>query len=136
MRLTAVSTWQRYLLFQVPGWIITGVILLGLWNWQYLPGWLAVICLVGWVLKDLTLYPLLRRGYELPAKNGVRALVGTRGVARDDLAPHGYVRVRGELWSAVVSPADRVINSGTEVEIVDAEGMKVFVRAVNTDQKR
>jgi len=33
-----VSTWQRYILFQIPGWIITGLIIISLWNWRYLPG--------------------------------------------------------------------------------------------------
>jgi membrane-bound ClpP family serine protease len=51
-------------------------------------------------------------------------------VAEENLAPQGYIRVRGELWRAVATPADQVVNAGTEVEIVSADGMRVFVRAI------
>jgi membrane-bound serine protease (ClpP class) len=84
----------------------------------------------GWLVKDLLLYRFVRRAYE-PDLTGVAKLVGDRGVAEVDLAPSGYIRVRGELWRAIVSPADNVVKSGTEVEIVSAEGMEVFVRAID-----
>lgn len=121
-----MSTWQRYILFQIPGWIITGLIIISLWNWRYLPGWIAVLGFIGWVFKDLLMYPLLRLAYE-NVKPGSQALVGTRGVAQDRLDPRGYVRVRGELWNAIANPIDQVIIAGTEVEIVSAEGMQVIV---------
>lgn len=119
----------KYLLFQIPGWIITAIVLLMLLHWEFIPKWLAVLCFVAWLLKDLLLYPFLRRAYE-PGVTGSARLVGSRGVAEGDLAPTGYIRVRGELWRAVVSPADNVIRSGTEVEVVSADRMEVFVRAV------
>ena len=119
----------KYLLFQIPGWIITAIVLLMLSHWEFIPKWLAVLCFVAWLLKDLLLYPFLRRAYE-PGVTGSARLVGSRGVAEGDLAPTGYIRVRGELWRAVVSPADNVIRSGTEVEVVSADRMEVFVRAV------
>lgn len=119
----------KYLLFQIPGWIITAIVLLILLHWEFIPKWLAVLCFVAWLLKDLLLYPFLRRAYE-PGVTGSARLVGSRGVAEGDLAPTGYIRVRGELWRAVVSPADNVIRSGTEVEVVSADRMEVFVRAV------
>jgi membrane protein implicated in regulation of membrane protease activity len=124
-----VSPKIKYLLFQIPGWIITAIVLLILLHWEFIPKWLAVLCFVAWLLKDLLLYPFLRRAYE-PGVTGSARLVGSRGVAEGDLAPTGYIRVRGELWRAVVSPADNVIRSGTEVEVVSADRMEVFVRAV------
>jgi len=51
------------------------------------------------------------------------------------LSPKGFVRVQGELWSARALPAGEVIAAGTEVEIVSAEHMTVFVRTVVPDQK-
>ena len=126
-----MSAWQRYILFQIPGWIITGLVILGLCRWRYLSGWLAVLGFVGWVLKDLLMYPLLRRAYESDLKLGSQALVGMRGVAQDHLDPRGYVRVRGELWNAVANPIDQVIFAGTEVEIVSADGMQVIVAATH-----
>jgi membrane protein implicated in regulation of membrane protease activity len=122
-------------LFQIPGWIITATIFISLSHWQWIPKWLALICFVGWLLKDLLLYPFFRRAYE-PGVTGSARLVGARGVAEGDLAPNGYIRVRGELWRAVVSPADGVVRSGAEVEIVSAERMEVFVRAIDRALER
>ena len=110
--------------------MIAAIVLSGLWYWKILPQWLSVLCYIVWVLKDLLLYPLLRVAY-VPGKTGPEALVGTRGIAQGDLAPEGYVRVRGELWRAITHSQDQVISSGATVEILQTEGMKVRVRSVN-----
>lgn len=123
----AVSPPIKYLIFQVPGWVIVAVVLLLLVHRDVVSGWFAILGFCGWLLKDLLMYPLLRRAYE-PDVLGSARLVGCRGVAEGDLAPAGYVRVRGELWRAV---ADVVIKSGTEVEIVQAERMELFVRVLD-----
>lgn len=117
--------------FQIPGWIITGLIILGLYSWRYLPGWVAIFGFSGWILKDVLMYPLLRRAYESDVKPGSQALVGMRGVAQDHLDPRDYVRVRGELWNTVANPIDQVIFAGTEVEIVSADSMLVIVTATH-----
>jgi membrane protein implicated in regulation of membrane protease activity len=130
-----VSTPLKYLVFQIPGWMITAAILRSLWHWQLIPKWLAVLGFFAWVLKDLLLYPFLRPAYETDVKTGSAALIGARGVAEETLAPHGYIRVRGELWRAVATPADQVVNAGTEVEIVGADGMRVFVRPIAADSE-
>jgi membrane protein implicated in regulation of membrane protease activity len=130
-----MSTWQRYLLFQIPGWLIAAAILLGLSHWKLLPPWLGIVCFFAWVLKDVMLYPLLHRAYQTNVKTGSQALVGARGFAHDDLSPKGFVRVQGELWNARALPADQMIVAGTEVEIVSAERMTVFVRTVAPNRK-
>jgi membrane protein implicated in regulation of membrane protease activity len=106
-----------------------------LWHWQFIPKWLAGLGFLAWVLKDLLLYPFLRPAYETGVKTGSAALIGARGMAEENLAPQGYIRVRGELWRAVATPADQVVNAGTEVEIVSADGMRVFVRPIAADSE-
>jgi Membrane-bound serine protease (ClpP class) len=130
-----MSTWQRYLIFQIPGWLIAAAVLLALLHWEFLPPWLGVVGFFAWVLKDVMLYPLLHRAYQTNVKTGLQALVGARGFAHDDWSPKGFVRVQGELWSARALPAGQMIVAGTEVEIVSAEHMTVFVRTVVPDQK-
>ena len=130
-----MSTWQRYLIFQIPGWLIAAAVLLALLHWEFLPPWLGVVGFFAWVLKDVMLYPLLHRAYQTNVKTGLQALVGARGFAHDDLSPKGFVRVQGELWSARALPADQMIVAGTEVEIVSAEHMTVFVRTVVPESK-
>ena len=125
----------KYLLFQIPGWIIAAAVLTALVNWELLTKGIAVLCFFGWLLKDLLLYPFFRRAYE-PGVTGSARLVGSKGIAEGDLTPKGYIRVRGELWRAVASPADHVLRSGTEVEIIGAERMEVFVRALDSPLER
>jgi membrane protein implicated in regulation of membrane protease activity len=90
-----------------------------------------LIGFVVWILKDLILYRFVRHAYEDDKKFGSAALVGARGVAKGDLNPHGFVRVRGELWRATAVPESQVVTAGTAVEIVDAEGMELFVRPIS-----
>lgn len=125
----------KYLLFQIPGWIIAAAILTALVHWEFFTKGIAVLCFFGWLLKDLLLYPFFRRAYE-PGVTGSARLVGSKGIAEGDLTPKGYIRVRGELWRAVASPADHVLRSGTEVEIIGAERMEVFVRALDSPLER
>jgi len=123
-----VSTWQRYLLFQIPGWLLAAAAGLALWRWEFLPPWLCAAGFGAWVLKDLALYPLLRRGYEAAGASGAESLIGARGFAQQELAPTGFVRVRGELWNASALPAERAIAADAEVEVIGAQRMTVIVR--------
>lgn len=126
-----MSTWLRYLLFQIPGWLLAAGVGLALWRWEFLSAPLCVAGFIVWVLKDLALYPLLRRVYEIDRRTGAQALIGTRGFAQGDLAPAGFVRVRGELWSATALLPKGTISAGTEIEIVGAERMTVIVRPLD-----
>jgi len=123
-----VPTWTKYLLLQIPGGLVTATVLTALWHWQLLPVWLVLLSFLAWVAKDLLLFPLLRRAYEDGAATDSTALIGSRGVAQEELNPTGYVRVRGELWRAVTVPADRAVARGTEVEILSAHRMTIFVQ--------
>ena len=93
----------------------------------------AAICFAAWVLKDWILYPWLRIAYEVSNRTGSKALIGCKGVTESHLAPEGFVRVRGELWRAVATPCDLKISTGIKVEIIDADGMKIFVRPIGDD---
>jgi membrane protein implicated in regulation of membrane protease activity len=123
-----MPTLLRYLFFQVPGWTLGAVVALVLVRWNVIPSWVAILGFCGLLLKDLAFYPLLRSAYEGPVKTGSEALVGKKGTTQGDLAPEGYVRINLELWRAVADSGTTVIASGTEVEVVAAQGMKLIVR--------
>jgi membrane-bound serine protease (ClpP class) len=124
-----MPTFLRYLIFQIPGWAVGAVVGVGLVHWNVIPNWLAVLGFFGLVLKDLAFYPLLRSAYETKVKSGSEALVGKKGIAQGNLSPEGYIRINLELWRAVADSGGPEIASGTEVEVVRAEGMKLIVRA-------
>ena len=124
-----MSTFTRYLLFQLPGWVLAAIILAGLRYGVGMPSWAALGLFFLWVIKDLVMYPLLRTAYESGAKTGSEQLIGARGIAQDELAPHGYIRVRGELWRAEANPIDTAIPAGSRVKVVAAKGMTLTVKA-------
>ena len=117
----------KYLLFQVPGWILAVLLLAGLHVWIDLPVWAAIGLFSLWVLKDLVFYPLLKVAYESSEKVGVDQLIGLRGVATENLDPRGYVHVRGELWRAETGSGKGPISSGSPVKVVGVDGMTLIV---------
>jgi membrane-bound ClpP family serine protease len=112
---------------------MAALVLLVLRHNQMISSFGAAICFGAWVLKDWILYPWLRSAYEVSNRTGSKALIGCKGVTESHLAPEGFVRVRGELWRAVATPSDLKISTGIKVEIVDADGMKMFVRPLSDD---
>ena len=57
-------------------------------------------------------------------------LVGSRGMTSTQLTPSGKARVEGHLLDVIADC--EVIERGTEIEIVEVHGNRVFVRAVDT----
>jgi membrane-bound serine protease (ClpP class) len=65
-----------------------------------------------------------------PAAAGAEVLIGSRGEAREELAPEGLVFVRGALWRAVASSGP--IPVGSEVQVVGRKGLQLEVVAGET----
>lgn len=122
-----MSVFGRYVLLQVPGWLLAAVILYALEKRFDLPAWTVVGVMAVLVLKDFLLYPFLRRAYETRVKSGTEALVGLTGVAREKLDPAGYVELRGELWLAEAVPQARPIAPNERVRVVSADGLRLHV---------
>jgi membrane protein implicated in regulation of membrane protease activity len=125
----SMPTFVRYLLFQIPQWLLLGLFLWLLIDRSWLPVWTASGFLAVWLVKDLAFYPMVRSAYERNAKTGSEGLVGAKGVAYERLAPRGYIRVNGELWKAEAKPDDRPIPQGTVVRIAGAHGLTLIVEA-------
>jgi membrane-bound serine protease (ClpP class) len=119
----------RYLIFQLPGWAIAALVAAFLWTMGTIPAWAAGVLFAAWLAKDLALYPLLRRAYE-PAPGPGADLVGREGVARERLAPSGYVEVRGELWHAELLPGEGQVRAGGRVVVRRVDGTTLHVAAV------
>jgi membrane protein implicated in regulation of membrane protease activity len=122
-----MSPLAKYILYQTPGWIAAAALLAALAHWEDLSAWLAAGLFVLWVAKDACLYPLLRRAYESDVPTGGARLVGCEGVARQRLAPEGYVLVNGELWRARTTPGSEPITSGAAVRVVASNRLTLTV---------
>ncbi|HEV8712504.1 MAG TPA: NfeD family protein [Candidatus Binatia bacterium] len=130
-----MTTWTKYLLLQTPGWLVMAVLLLGLWHWLGLSPWVAIGLFVVWVVKDFLLYPFVRSSYETTAKTGSQQLVGALGVARERLAPNGYVHVHGELWQATAEPSHTPIAAGSTIRVQAAHGLTLIVTAEEAHER-
>jgi membrane-bound ClpP family serine protease len=123
-----MHTFTRYLLFQIPGWVIAALVLMGLREWTGLSFWGAIAIFVLWVIIDFALYPFLRNSYERNVETGSERLIGERGVAKEWLRPEGYVQVHGHLWRAVAEPKNQPISPESPVRVVSADGLTLTVK--------
>ena len=123
----SARTFRKYLALQVPGWILLLSLLLVLRSWIGQSVWLSAVLLGIWIVKDLLLYPFLRRAYEEdPFMTGAERLVGALGVVTKPLTPQGYIRVRGELWRAEARTVEP-IPEGSIVRVSAARGLTLAV---------
>jgi membrane protein implicated in regulation of membrane protease activity len=93
--------------------------------WWDLPRTAAALLFGVWVLKDLALFPVLRIAYEPRSGGGFAELAGARAIAREPLAPLGYVRIGGELWRA--EAASGFVPRGAPVRVVAVRGLTLVV---------
>jgi membrane-bound ClpP family serine protease len=123
----ARSTFARYLLFEIPGWIIAAVVLALLVHVGELHTRTAWILLALFVAKDFALYPVLRVGYQPSPADGSASLVGALGTARERLDPEGWVRVGAELWRAEVAREHAPVEAGAAVRVVAVRALTLHV---------
>lgn len=121
----------RYILLNIPALAAVILILNIIQHWVVLPAWLFWSILGFWIIKDVVLFPVVWRAYDWDRPGRSRSMIGEQGVARDRLAPSGYVRVRGELWRAEKLGDGPPIEAGQSVKIVKMEGLTLFVEQHN-----
>jgi membrane protein implicated in regulation of membrane protease activity len=122
-----MSPLVRYTLLQLPGLASVAFLALLLWRFAGLPGWAAAGAVVLWAAKDAAFYPYLRAAYAGAGASATARLVGQRGVARQVLAPRGYVVLGSELWRAEVEPGAAPIAAGHAVRVVGARRLTLIV---------
>ena len=122
-----MKTFHKYLLLQIPGWILWSLILMWAHASLTLPLWTGGVLLCLAVVKDFVLYPFVRSAYESDVKTGVERLVGVGGKVQRALDPKGYIRVNGELWQAKTELADQPLPSGCSVTVRAFRGLTLIV---------
>jgi membrane protein implicated in regulation of membrane protease activity len=125
-RTRAAATLRRYLLFQVPGWLLAGGGLAAAVRWWELPeGW-ALAGFAAWLAKDAALYPIVRRAYE-PDGAAPHGPVGEHGVADTAVDEEGWVRIGPERWRARRAADSAPIAPGARVRVVRLHGHELEV---------
>lgn len=126
-RENSLSVFRRYMLFQIPGWVLAALILYALHRLAGLPAWAALALMAADVVKDFALFPLLRKAYDTHTKTGIERLIGETAIVEEDLNPAGFVRLRGELWGAEISDCPDRVSSGERVRVVGSRDMTLLV---------
>jgi len=118
-----VSDLSKYVLWQLPGWILVGAGLVWLHVFLGLPLVLVGVVFALDLAKDLMLFPAMRTVFQ-PA--GDPSPVGADGETVEALRPLGYVRVNGELWRARHARSAR-LPAGRRVVVRAASGLTLIV---------
>ena len=126
----------RYTLLQLPGLALLILILILVQQWVDLPVWIFWGSIVVWVAKDAILYPFVWRAYDQDRPQGANTMVGVRGIAKDRLAPSGYVHIRGELWNAEVMEGNPPIEKGEDVRVRGVRGLTLIVQPGNVENEQ
>ena len=134
--MNGMKTFLRYLLFQIPQWLLLALFLRLLVEKSAVLPWVGQAFFVVWVLKDIAVFPLVRRAYENNAKTGSEELIGAKATTQERLDPEGFVRVRGELWKARAEPADQPINRDSVVTVCAARGLILTVHAESREVRQ
>lgn len=124
-RLGEWSVVGKYVLFQLPGWLIVGTLAWAARDWVGLPNWAALTALGAWMAKDAALFPFVRVAYESHDDRG-HGMIGARARATETLDPHGFVQIGAELWRAELRGEGPVL-AGTDVVVKDVEGLTLVV---------
>jgi membrane protein implicated in regulation of membrane protease activity len=120
----------KYLLLQIPTWVIWIVVLILLRHWIDFPRWVIAAVVILWIIKDAVLFPFVWRSYDPNQPGGSRPLIGARGIVVKSLSPQGYVDIQGELWRAEAVGEKRPIPPGDDVRVQAVRGLTLLVQSL------
>ena len=123
----------KYILLQLPLLVLLLVALFFIRQWVDIPLWLIWGLVALLVVKDVVMFPRVWRSYDQSRPGDPTSIIGMRGIAKDRLAPTGYIQVRSELWRAEVMEGCSPIADGKGVLVVGIEGLTLIVRPEDED---
>jgi membrane protein implicated in regulation of membrane protease activity len=126
----------RYVLLNIPELAAVVLILIIIEHWVVLPVWLFWAIIGFWIVKDALLFPFVWRAYDWNRSEQTGSMIGAQGVARERLAPSGYVRIHGELWRAERLGEGPTIEAGQTVRVEKMKGLTLFVIPGNAQDRR
>jgi len=111
----------------------TALVIIVIWVLPYFgiraPLWVLAILMVALATLAYVRYRLGRTTFFLPRREYAESLVGCEGTVTSPLKPEGYVKVQGVLWKA--SCADKHLDAGIEVIVLEVDGLKLLVAPKN-----
>jgi membrane-bound serine protease (ClpP class) len=117
----------KFILLQIPLLVLLPVVLYFIRQWVAIPIWLIWGLVALLIIKDTIMFPIVWRSYD-QSHPGPTSIIGKRGIAKDRLAPTGYIQVRSELWRAEAMEGCAPIANGKGVRVVGIEGLTLIVQ--------
>jgi membrane protein implicated in regulation of membrane protease activity len=121
------KTILKYIVAQVPGWILIALLLVMLRLWFGVSLWVLSVVMVAWLVKDAILFRYVKPAYETGNSETDGDITGGEGRARERLDPSGYIVIRGRLWRARVKKGAGPIEEGGRVRIEGRSGLTLIV---------
>ena len=125
----------RYTILQLPGLALLLLILVFVQGWVDLSPWVVWGFIAIWVVKDAILFSFVRKAYDWDHPQGATSMVGAHGIAKERLAPSGYVQIRGELWKAALMEGSPPLEKGERVRVEGAFGLRLAVVQSTIDEE-
>jgi membrane-bound ClpP family serine protease len=125
----------KFILLQLPLLVFLPLVLLFIRQWVDIPVWLIWGLVALLIIKDIIMFPIVWRSYDqsLPGPGDPASIIGMQGIAKDRLAPTGYIQVRSELWRAEAMEGSSPIEKGKGVRVVGIEGLTLLVQREDKD---
>lgn len=94
---------------------------------------IVVMCMVSGI-GTIFCRNILQKYFEVNKEikpSTINAMLGKTGVVTNIITPDsmGLVKVEGEIWSATSIDSDTLIQ-GTNIEVVDIDGVKLIVKSI------
>jgi len=118
----------RYSLFQIPSLLVVIFLIFTVNHWYPLGDLLKIVIILLWALKDILMFPFVRKAYSQKDRDKSKSILGETGVAIEVINPKGFVKIRGEIWQAELTENDIPILKGDRVEVVNIDGLKLKVQ--------
>lgn len=122
----------RYSLFQIPSLTIIALIVFFVNRLYDLNIIIIVGIISGWILKDIFLFPIVRKAYHIKENDKSKMMLYEKGVAVKKINPMGYVRINGEIWQAELTDINDPINKNDPIEVTEICGLKLKVRKMSS----
>lgn len=112
--------------------IIVAVIQWGLPRWGiHMPLYGLILTCVAFAVYGVVSFLIGSRTLRRKPIPGLTTMIGIEGQVVSQLAPEGFVRIRGELWNARAENGS--IDVGADVIVVRQSGLKLVVRRKQAD---
>jgi len=85
-------------------------------------------------MLGITLVNIIARTQHKPVTTGMEGMIGARALTLTPLRPEGRVRYGGEDWAAVLDDPATSLDTGSEVQIIGVEGLRLHVCSVRNQE--